>query len=88
MKAGKSYDVAVVGAGVLGAWTARQLQLAGKSVILVDAYGAASSRSGSGGESRFIRMGHGKDETYMRLSIRALALWKNTLELSKNTIDK
>jgi monomeric sarcosine oxidase len=76
MKAGKSYDVAVVGAGVFGAWTARQLRLAGKSVILVDAYGAANNRASSGGESRVIRMGYSKDEMYTRWSIRALRLWK------------
>lgn len=32
-------DVAVVGAGVFGAWTAFHLQQAGQSVALIDAYG-------------------------------------------------
>jgi glycine/D-amino acid oxidase-like deaminating enzyme len=32
------YDVAVVGAGVFGVWTAYQLRLAGASVLLLDAY--------------------------------------------------
>jgi sarcosine oxidase len=73
---GKSYDAAVIGAGVFGAWIARYLQLAGKSVILVDAYGPSSSRASSGGESRVIRMGHGSDELYSRFALRALTLWK------------
>ena len=40
-------DVAVVGAGVFGAWIAFHLRRAGKSVVLLDAYGAANSRASS-----------------------------------------
>ncbi len=47
-----TYDVAVVGAGVFGAWTAYQLRRSGKRVVLIDAYGAGNSRSSSGDESR------------------------------------
>src|SRR5216684_2675166 len=71
-----TYDVAVVGAGVFGAWTAYQLQQSGKRVILIDAYGAGNSRSSSGGESRIIRMGYGADEIYTRSALRALQLWQ------------
>ena len=71
-----AYDVAVIGAGVFGAWIARYLQLAGKHVVLVDAYGPSNSRASSGGESRIIRMSYGKDEVYTRFSMRALTLWK------------
>jgi sarcosine oxidase len=76
MPAFESYDVAVVGAGVFGAWTALRLQQAGKRVALLDAYGAANSRAGSGGESRVIRMGYGADEIYTRWAHRSLALWQ------------
>jgi monomeric sarcosine oxidase len=69
-------DVAVVGAGAFGAWTALHLRRAGRSVVLVDAYGPASSRASSGGETRVIRMGYGADETYTRWSQRALPQWK------------
>jgi sarcosine oxidase len=72
----KSYDVAVVGAGVFGAWTAYCLRKSGASVALLDAYGPANSRASSGGESRIIRMGYGADEIYTRWSLRALPLWK------------
>jgi sarcosine oxidase len=77
MPAGKSsaYDVAVVGAGVFGAWTALTLRKAGASVLLIDAYGTAHARASSGGESRIIRMGYGPDEIYTRWSLRALPLW-------------
>ena len=43
IKAGHQYDVAVVGAGVFGAWTAYQLRRAGKTVVVLDAYGAKSA---------------------------------------------
>src|ERR1051326_4637798 len=70
------YDVAVVGAGVFGAWTAWHLCRAGKRVLLLDAWGAGHSRSSSGGESRIIRMGYGADEIYTRMAMRSLDLWQ------------
>src|SRR4051794_13173803 len=69
-------DVAVVGAGVFGAWTAWHLRRAGVSVALVDAWGPGNSRASSGGESRIIRMGYGADEIYTRMAMRSLELWK------------
>jgi sarcosine oxidase len=72
----KSYDVAVIGAGVFGAWIAYCLAKSGASVVLLDAYGPANSRASSGGESRIIRMGYGSDEIYTRWSLRALPRWK------------
>lgn len=77
MKPGsKSYDIAVVGAGVFGAWTAWHLRQAGHSVILLDKYGPASSRASSGGDTRVIRMAYGPDGIYTRMSQRSLALWQ------------
>jgi monomeric sarcosine oxidase len=76
MKTRQDHDVAVIGAGVFGAWIAYHLQRSGKTVVLLDAYGAANSRASSGGESRVIRMGYGADEIYTRWSIRSLTLWQ------------
>ncbi len=76
MNLAKLYDVAVVGAGVFGAWTALQLARRGKRVLLLDAYGPGHSRSSSGDESRIIRMGYGADEIYTRWSQRSLIHWK------------
>ncbi len=72
----KTYDVAVIGAGVFGSWTALHLARAGKRVALVDAYGPGNARASSGGESRLIRMGYGPDEMYTRWAMRSLELWK------------
>jgi sarcosine oxidase len=72
----QTFDVAVVGAGVFGAWTAYQLQNAGAEVVLLDAYGPGNSRSSSGGESRMIRIGYGPDEIYSRMALRSLTLWQ------------
>jgi sarcosine oxidase len=72
----KGYDVAVIGAGVFGAWTAWHLTKRGQRVLLLDAHGPAHARSSSGGESRIIRMGYGADELYTRWSQRSLVQWK------------
>jgi len=74
------YDVAVIGAGVFGAWTAHHLVRAGVRVVLLDIYGAANSRASSGGESRIIRMGYGADEIYTRSAMRSLGLWLDFCE--------
>jgi sarcosine oxidase len=74
------YDIAVVGAGVFGAWSAYQLRLAGLSVLLIDAYGPGNSRASSGGESRIIRLGYGPDEIYSRSSQRSFTLWQQLFE--------
>jgi sarcosine oxidase len=48
----------------------------GRSVALVEAYGAGNPKSSSGGASRLIRMGYGADEIYTRWSLRSLEAWK------------
>src|SRR6185295_2745588 len=75
-----TYDVAVVGAGVFGAWTAYQLRLQGASVLLLDAYGPGNSRASSGGESRMIRLGYGPDQIYSRSAQISLQLWQQLFE--------
>src|SRR5215472_14798416 len=72
----KTYDVAVVGAGVFGAWTAWHLAKGRQRVVLVEAYGPGHSRASSGGETRIIRMGYGADELYTWWSQRSLVQWK------------
>jgi len=74
---GSARDVAVIGAGVFGAWIAHELQRSGRRVALLDAYGPGNARSSSGGQGRVIRMGYGDQEIYTRWSMRSLALWKS-----------
>ena len=81
-----SYDVAVVGAGVFGAWSAYQLSLAGLSVLLIDAYGPGNSRASSGGESRIIRLGYGPDEIYSRSAQRSFTLWQQLFEKTEQQL--
>jgi len=83
-----TYDVAVIGAGVFGAWTAYQLRLTGMSVLLIDAYGPGNSRASSGGESRMIRLGYGPDEIYSRSSQRSLLLWQHLFKKTDSLFRK
>lgn len=69
-------DVAVIGAGVFGAWTAWHLVKAGLKVRLFDAYGAGHARSSSGGESRVIRMAYGADAIYSAMAAESLPYWQ------------
>jgi monomeric sarcosine oxidase len=80
--AGRTFDVAVVGAGAFGAWTAWHLRRAGLGVVILDAYGPGNSRASSGGETRVIRMGYGADELYTRWSQHSLGLWKELAQAS------
>jgi sarcosine oxidase len=77
VSSGNAYDVAVVGAGVFGAWTAYCLAQAGRRVALLDAYGPGNARASSGGQTRVIRMGYGDQEIYTRWSMRSLEVWKS-----------
>jgi glycine/D-amino acid oxidase-like deaminating enzyme len=81
-----SYDVAVIGAGVFGAWCAYELRRSGKRVALIDAYGAGNSRSSSGDESRICRMGYGADEIYTRSAQHSLGLWKELFARTGETL--
>jgi sarcosine oxidase len=71
----RAWDVAVIGCGVFGAWTAYRLAQTGRSVLLVDALGAADPRSSSGAESRIIRAGYGTNALYTRFAVESLAAW-------------
>jgi sarcosine oxidase len=75
-------DIAIIGAGAFGSWTAWHLRRAGRSVLLADAWGAGHSRSSSGGESRIIRMGYGAEEVYTRMAMNSLAQWQDLVRNS------
>ena len=72
---GPAADVVVVGAGVMGAWTALQARRQGWRITLIDAFGAGHSRATSGDETRIIRASHGADQLYARWSREARQDW-------------
>jgi glycine/D-amino acid oxidase-like deaminating enzyme len=72
----------VVGAGVFGSSTARELARRGWEVTLVEQYVPGTVRSGSGGDTRLLRASHGPVGWYTRLAWRSRELW---LELEEET---
>jgi glycine/D-amino acid oxidase-like deaminating enzyme len=72
----------VVGAGVFGAATARELHRRGFEVTLVEQYTPGNVRSGSGGDTRLLRFSHGDKDWYTLSALRSLELWR---ELEKQT---
>jgi sarcosine oxidase len=86
MAAQNTFDVAVIGAGVFGAWTANHLAKRGQRVVLLDAYGAANARASSGGETRIIRMGYGADQIYTRWSMKSLEQWKGLFSAARQQL--
>ena len=76
----------VVGAGVFGASTARELARRGWDVTLVEQYAPGNVRSASGGDTRLLRFAHAGEEWYTRLAARARELWLELQEESGQRI--
>jgi sarcosine oxidase len=86
MTTGPSAEVAVIGAGAMGAWTALCARRAGAVTTLIDAFGAGDSRATSGDESRIIRSSHGEDAFYAAWARRAKAAWLTLAEEAGETL--
>ena len=69
--------IVVVGAGVMGTWTALWLRRAGHAVTLVDRHGPGNQLCSSGDESRITRSSHGADRHYPVWQRRALGHWRD-----------
>jgi sarcosine oxidase len=78
--------VAVIGAGVFGAWSAKYLADAGHRVTLIDAYGPANARASSADHSRVIRAGYGPDDVYSRWAMEALREWQWLSDVSGQSL--
>ena len=75
----KSPDIAVIGAGAFGGWTAYHLRKMGARVTLVDTWGPGNSRSTSGEETRGVRTSYGDRPhglLWARWAREAIARWK------------
>jgi glycine/D-amino acid oxidase-like deaminating enzyme len=79
-RSGALFDVAVIGAGVFGAWTAWHLVRSGMSVALFDQYGPANARASSAGESRVFRMGYGGSTIYSEMAAHSMPFWQDLSE--------
>ena len=69
-------DVAVIGAGVMGQWTALNLREMGLSVVLIDQYGPGNSKSSSPDEVRGMRLTYGDNEHEMLWARDSCEQWK------------
>lgn len=72
----KHVDVAVVGAGAIGAWTAWHLVRSGLSVRLFDAYGAGNGRAASNLPSMLLDPVQGGDALYADLVDDSRDAWE------------
>jgi sarcosine oxidase len=66
----------VVGGGVFGTSSARELAARGFEVSLIEQYAPGHLRSASGGDTRLLRFSHAEFEWYTLLARRALDLWR------------
>jgi sarcosine oxidase len=78
--------IVVVGAGVMGAWTARWLRRRGHEVTLVDRFGPANESGSSGDVSRVTRSSHGPDRFYPVWQRRALEQWRELEDASGQSL--
>jgi sarcosine oxidase len=78
-------EVAVVGAGVMGASTARALGRSGRRVALVEQFQVGHARGSSHGASRIFRLSY-DDPTYVRMAQEALPLWRDLQREAGDTI--
>jgi len=85
----KSPDIAVIGAGAFGGWTAYHLRKMGARVTLVDTWGPGNSRSTSGEETRGVRTSYGDRPhgvLWARWASQAVQRWKDwDAEFSRTT---
>ena len=88
----KSPDIAVIGAGAFGGWTAYHLRKMGARVTLVDTWGPGNSRSTSGEETRGVRTSYGDRPhgvLWARWASQAIQRWKDwDEEFSRTTQEK
>ena len=74
-------DVVIVGAGVMGAATARALAPSGRDIVLVEQFSPGNHRGSSHGRSRIFRLSY-PDVTYVQMAQKALRLWRKLEEQS------
>lgn len=75
LRADATYDVVVLGGGVIGAWTAVMAAKRGASVALAEQFAAPAHEKGSShGDGRIFRLAYEEDH-YVDMMLHALPLW-------------
>lgn len=75
-------DVAILGIGSVGSFTAWELAKRGHSVIGFEQFNPGHDLSGAGGESRLFRMGYAEGASYIPLLLRAKEKWQSLNQIS------
>ena len=70
-----TYDVLIVGGGVMGAWTAAIAARRGATVALADQFEPAHARGSSHGDGRIFRLAYHQDH-YVDMMLHSLPLWQ------------
>jgi sarcosine oxidase len=70
-----TYDVLVVGGGVMGAWTAAIAARRGATVALADQFEPVHARGSSHGDGRIFRLAYHQDH-YVDMMLHSLPLWQ------------
>ena len=78
-------DVVVIGAGGMGAATARAVARRGRDVLLLERFEVGHSRGSSHGASRIFRFSY-HHPMYVRMAMEALSLWRDLEEESVRSI--
>jgi sarcosine oxidase len=78
-------EIVVVGAGVMGAATARALAAAGREVVLLERFRVGHRHGSSHGAARIFRLSY-PDATYVGMMQAALPLWRLLEEETGETI--
>nr|XP_009857934.2 peroxisomal sarcosine oxidase-like [Ciona intestinalis] len=72
----EEFDVIVVGAGIIGSWTAYHLAKRGRSTLLLEQFPLLHTRGSSHGHSRILRKSY-VDEHYAAMMPEAYKLWEH-----------
>lgn len=83
------FDIAVIGAGAFGGWTALHLKQQGANVVLIDQFGPGNSRATSGDETRGVRTSYGDrthGQQWIQWASQAIGRWKQFDEAERDHI--